>query len=93
MIDVLRIAHLRIAPQEGNLEVGNCEGNRSNRVKMNQIYSLEPNRRRKIFSIEPNLERMSKILGQRKQKVCRQALTAPGSLSLTTKYNAPPPLD
>ena len=28
MIDVLRIAHLRIAPQEGNLEVGNCEGNR-----------------------------------------------------------------
>ena len=26
MIDVLRIAHLRIAPQEGNLEVGNCEG-------------------------------------------------------------------
>ena len=29
MIDVLRIAHLRIAPQEGNLEVGNCEGNRS----------------------------------------------------------------
>ena len=27
MIDVLRIAHLRIAPQEGNLEVGNCEGN------------------------------------------------------------------
>ena len=30
MIDVLRIAHLRIAPQEGNLEVGNCEGNRHN---------------------------------------------------------------
>ena len=29
MIDVLRIAHLRIAPQEGNLEVGNCEGNRN----------------------------------------------------------------
>ena len=29
MIDVLRIAHLRIAPQEGNLEVGNCEGNQS----------------------------------------------------------------
>ena len=27
MIDVLRIAHLRIAPQEGNHEVGNCEGN------------------------------------------------------------------
>ena len=25
MIDVLRIAHLRIAPQEGNLEVGNCD--------------------------------------------------------------------
>ena len=25
MIDVLRIAHLRIAPQEGNSEVGNCE--------------------------------------------------------------------
>ena len=25
MIDVLRIAHLRIAPQEGNCEVGNCE--------------------------------------------------------------------
>ena len=23
--DVLRIAHLRIAPQEGNSEVGNCE--------------------------------------------------------------------
>ena len=65
----------------------------SNRVRMNQIYSIEPNRRRKIFSIGPNLERMSKILGQRKQKVCRQALTAPGSLSLTTKYNAPPPLD
>ena len=35
--------------------------------------------------------KMSEILGQRKQKVCRQALTAPGSLSLTTKYNAPPP--
>ena len=30
MIDVLRIAHLRIAPQEGNLEVGNCEGNQRN---------------------------------------------------------------
>ena len=30
MIDVLRIAHLRIAPQEGNLEVGNCEGNLCN---------------------------------------------------------------
>ena len=29
MIDVLRIAHLRIAPQEGNLEVGNCEGNQN----------------------------------------------------------------
>ena len=29
MIDVLRIAHLRITPQEGNLEVGNCEGNQS----------------------------------------------------------------
>ena len=28
MILVLRIAHLSIAPQEGNLEVGNCEGNR-----------------------------------------------------------------
>ena len=27
MIDVLRIAHLRIAPQEGNLEVGNHEVN------------------------------------------------------------------
>ena len=26
MIHVLRIAHLSIAPQEGNLEVGNCEG-------------------------------------------------------------------
>ena len=25
MIHVLRIAHLRIAPQEGNLEVGNCD--------------------------------------------------------------------
>ena len=25
MIDVLIIAHLRIAPQEGNYEVGNCE--------------------------------------------------------------------
>ena len=25
MISVLRIAHLRIAPQEGNSEVGNCE--------------------------------------------------------------------
>ena len=25
MIDVLRIAHLRIAPQEGNSEVGNSE--------------------------------------------------------------------
>ena len=25
MIDVLRIARLRIAPQEGNSEVGNCE--------------------------------------------------------------------
>ena len=34
MIDVLRIAHLRIAPQEGNLEVGNCEGNRENIVKL-----------------------------------------------------------
>ena len=33
MIDVLRIAHLRIAPQEGNLEVGNCEGN--------QFYTLD----------------------------------------------------
>ena len=28
MIDVLRIAHLRIAPQEGNSEVGNCEVHR-----------------------------------------------------------------
>ena len=32
MIDVLRIAHLRNAPQEGNLEVGNCEGNRVNKA-------------------------------------------------------------
>ena len=29
MIDVLRIAHLRIAPQEGNSEVGNCEVHRN----------------------------------------------------------------
>ena len=38
MIDVLRIAHLRIAPQEGNLEVGNCEGNR---VDMSQNFMFE----------------------------------------------------
>ena len=37
MIDVLRIAHLRIAPQEGNLEVGNCEGN-----LMAMMITLEP---------------------------------------------------
>ena len=37
MIDVLRIAHLRIAPQEGNLEVGNCEGNQSDSIRFNQI--------------------------------------------------------
>ena len=32
MIDVLRIAHLRIAPQEGNSEVGNCEVHRLSNV-------------------------------------------------------------
>ena len=32
MIDVLRIAHLRIAPQEGNSEVGNCEVHRLHRL-------------------------------------------------------------
>ena len=37
MIDVLRIAHLRIAPQEGNLEVGNCEGNQCNNYDTNQV--------------------------------------------------------
>ena len=34
MIDVLRIAHLRIAPQEGNLEVGNCEGNHQKQIQI-----------------------------------------------------------
>ena len=37
MIDVLRIAHLRIAPQEGNLEVGNCEGNQITIININMI--------------------------------------------------------
>ena len=35
MIDVLRIAHLRIAPQEGNSEVGNCEVHPSNNFEGN----------------------------------------------------------
>ena len=33
MIDVLRIAHLRIAPQEGNSEVGNCEVHQPTRIQ------------------------------------------------------------
>ena len=40
MIDVLRIAHLRIAPQEGNLEVGNCEGNRQLNHFENSLMSV-----------------------------------------------------
>ena len=39
MIDVLRIAHLRIAPQEGNLEVGNCEGNRFKVILIKASFS------------------------------------------------------
>ena len=42
MIDVLRIAHLRIAPQEGNLEVGNCEGNREDKVCMEIVQKYFP---------------------------------------------------
>ena len=42
MIDVLRIAHLRIAPQEGNLEVGNCEGNRMTIVDSLAFLHLSP---------------------------------------------------
>ena len=38
MIDVLRIAHLRIAPQEGNSEVGNCEVHQN--VLMNYVFWL-----------------------------------------------------
>ena len=41
MIDVLRIAHLRIAPQEGNLEVGNCEGNHHHRHQAWYIFVEE----------------------------------------------------
>ena len=47
MIDVLRIAHLRIAPQEGNLEVGNCEGNR--------IYTSAQNSNPKVLSDTENV--------------------------------------
>ena len=36
MIHVLRIAHLRIALQEGNCEVGNCEVHHSDRVQSNE---------------------------------------------------------
>ena len=42
MIDVLRIAHLRIAPQEGNLEVGNCEGNQPTTVIITLDSPTEP---------------------------------------------------
>ena len=44
MISVLRIAHLRIAPQEGNIEVGKREvGNRNNNASAEekQIGSAE----------------------------------------------------
>ena len=44
MIDVLRIAHLRIAPQEGNIEVGKREvGNQNNNASAEekQIGSAE----------------------------------------------------
>ena len=42
MIDVLRIAHLRIAPQEGNLEVGNCEGNLTGILLIAERFMLRP---------------------------------------------------
>ena len=47
MIDVLRIAHLRIAPQEGNPEVGNCEGN---------LYKVATFSRRQKPSLPGNLD-------------------------------------
>ena len=42
MIDVLRIAHLRIAPQEGNSEVGNCEVHQENLDKFLKTIPDEP---------------------------------------------------
>ena len=39
MIDVLRIAHLRIAPQEGNSEVGNCEVHQAGKFWEKKIQS------------------------------------------------------
>ena len=40
MIDVLRIAHLRIAPQEGNSEVGNCEVHRDYHTRAGCLFPL-----------------------------------------------------
>ena len=39
MTHELRIAHLRIAPQEGNLDVGNCEGNQFSDDEIKSISS------------------------------------------------------
>ena len=40
MISVLRIAHIRIAPQEGNIEVGKREvGNRKNNASAEQNHA------------------------------------------------------
>ena len=48
MIDVLRIAHLRIAPQEGNLEVGNCEGNLKYSIRWRRWKALTKSGQRGI---------------------------------------------
>ena len=50
MIDVLRIAHLRIAPQEGNLEVGNCEGNHVERNLFNQLKHRKESSKSRIMN-------------------------------------------
>ena len=69
MIDVLRIAHLRIAPQEGNLEVGNCEGNHKKMfdlVKFNQVMLM-------IIQMIQLEKKTNKLANTRSQKPLRPA--------------------
>ena len=59
MIDVLRIAHLRIAPQEGNSEVGNCEVHRDNNLGTFDDFGVKNDKK-----VSHNMILMSKYKGQ-----------------------------
>ena len=56
MIDVLRIAHLRIAPQEGNSEVGNCEvHHQDNRIEYGDAETFKDSWSRSVGSPLPSI--------------------------------------